>query len=96
MARRVFAALALSVVVAACGSAPGAKEDSDKPAATPAASVDAKPDISKVGALVGFRPRTSLEEIIKSVIAYQRGERSPAGVSPAVAAEATPALGVNG
>jgi raffinose/stachyose/melibiose transport system substrate-binding protein len=49
MARRVFAALALTIVVAACGSAPGAKDDTDKPAATPAASVDAKPDISKAG-----------------------------------------------
>ncbi len=50
MARRVFAALALSVLVAACGSAPGAKDDSAaKKTATPAASVDAKPDISKLG-----------------------------------------------
>jgi raffinose/stachyose/melibiose transport system substrate-binding protein len=50
MARRVFAALALAVVVAACGSAPGAKDDDEaKKAATPAATVEAKPDISKVG-----------------------------------------------
>jgi raffinose/stachyose/melibiose transport system substrate-binding protein len=50
MARRVFAALALAMVVAACGSAPGSKDDDTaKSTATPAPSVDAKPDISKVG-----------------------------------------------
>src|SRR4051794_18988794 len=50
MARRVLAALALTIVVAGCGSAPGAKDNSaKKAAATPAATVDAKPDISKVG-----------------------------------------------
>jgi raffinose/stachyose/melibiose transport system substrate-binding protein len=49
MARRVFAALALTVLVAGCGSAPGAKDDAVKEAATPAATVAAKPDISKAG-----------------------------------------------
>ena len=49
MARRVFAALALAMVVAACGSAPGSKDDSAKSTSTPAATVAAKPDISKVG-----------------------------------------------
>jgi raffinose/stachyose/melibiose transport system substrate-binding protein len=49
MARRVFAALALAMVVAACGSAPGSKDDAAKSTSTPAATVDAKPDISKVG-----------------------------------------------
>ena len=49
MARRGVAALALAVVVAACGSAPGAKDDEAKKSTTPAATVDAKPDISKVG-----------------------------------------------
>ena len=33
------------------------------------------PDISKVGQLVGFRPQTTLDEILKSVIAYQSGAR---------------------
>src|SRR4051794_9083654 len=49
MARRVFAVLALATAVAACGSAPGSKDDAAKSTATPAAKVDAKPDISKVG-----------------------------------------------
>src|SRR3954452_5169255 len=49
MARRVFAALALATMVAACGSAPGSKDDAAKTTATPAATVAAKPDISKVG-----------------------------------------------
>jgi len=49
MARRVFAALALTMVAAGCGSAPGAKDDGAKETATPAATVAAKPDISKVG-----------------------------------------------
>src|SRR4051812_44513980 len=49
MARRVFAALALTVLAAGCGSAPGAKDDAAKESATPAATVAAKPDISKVG-----------------------------------------------
>src|SRR4051794_6112171 len=49
MARRVFAALALAMVVAACGSAPGSKDDAAKSTSTPAATVDAKPDISKLG-----------------------------------------------
>jgi len=50
MARRVFAALALATVVAACGSAPGSKDDdAAKSTSTPAATVAAKPDISKVG-----------------------------------------------
>src|SRR3954468_968981 len=50
MARRVLAALALTILVAGCGSAPGAKDDAAKKAsATPAATVAAKPDISKVG-----------------------------------------------
>jgi UDP-glucose 4-epimerase len=46
------------------------------------------PDITKVNALIGFRPTRPLEEIIKSVIAYHRDralgigglERSPAGL----------------
>jgi UDP-glucose 4-epimerase len=33
------------------------------------------PDISKVGALVGFRPQMSLDGILKSVIDYQSGRR---------------------
>jgi raffinose/stachyose/melibiose transport system substrate-binding protein len=49
MARRVFAALALTILVAGCGSAPGEKDDAAKESATPAATVAAKPDISKVG-----------------------------------------------
>jgi raffinose/stachyose/melibiose transport system substrate-binding protein len=49
MARRVFAALALAVMVGACGSAPGSKDDTAKSTSTPAATVAAKPDISKVG-----------------------------------------------
>src|SRR3954469_9353025 len=49
MARRVFAALALATMVAACGSAPGSKDDSAKSTSTPAATVAGKPDISKVG-----------------------------------------------
>jgi len=31
------------------------------------------PDISKIGALVGFRPKTSLDGILREVIAYQSG-----------------------
>ena len=31
------------------------------------------PDITKIGALVGFRPKTSLDGILKEVIAYQSG-----------------------
>ena len=49
MARRVIAALALTALVAGCGGAPGAKDDAAKKAATPAATVAAKPDISTVG-----------------------------------------------
>src|SRR3954447_16117898 len=50
MARRVLAALALTILAAGCGSAPGAKDDAAKKAsATPVATVAAKPDISKVG-----------------------------------------------
>src|SRR3954454_14318439 len=49
MARRVFAALALTALIAGCGAAPGAKDDAAKEKATPAATVAAKPDISKVG-----------------------------------------------
>jgi raffinose/stachyose/melibiose transport system substrate-binding protein len=45
----VFTALALTVLVAGCGSAPGAKDAAVKQSATPAATVAAKPDISKVG-----------------------------------------------
>jgi raffinose/stachyose/melibiose transport system substrate-binding protein len=47
-ARSVFAALALTALVAGCGAAPGGG-DEDKKAATPAATADAKPDISKAG-----------------------------------------------
>ncbi len=36
------------------------------------------PDTSKVRALVGFRPRVALEDILQSVIAYFKGQRSPA------------------
>ena len=32
------------------------------------------PDISKVGALVGFRPTMSLDQILESVINYYHGE----------------------
>ena len=49
MARRVVAALGLMVLMAGCGSAPGAKDDNAKETSTPAATVAAKPDISKVG-----------------------------------------------
>jgi raffinose/stachyose/melibiose transport system substrate-binding protein len=49
MARRVFAAMAVAMFVAGCGSAPGAKDAAVKKSATPAATVAAKPDISKVG-----------------------------------------------
>src|SRR3954451_21762907 len=49
MARRVFAALPLAPMVAACGSAPGSKDDTAKSTSTPAATVAAKPDISKAG-----------------------------------------------
>src|SRR4051794_37632873 len=49
MARRVIAALALTVLVAGCGAAPGAKDDAAKKAATPVETVAAKPDISTVG-----------------------------------------------
>jgi len=38
------------------------------------------PDISKVGALVGFRPRMSLDGILRSVIDYQSGR--PATAEP--------------
>jgi raffinose/stachyose/melibiose transport system substrate-binding protein len=46
----VFAALALTVLAAGCGAAPGG-DDSDKAAnqSTPAATAAAKPDISKLG-----------------------------------------------
>jgi raffinose/stachyose/melibiose transport system substrate-binding protein len=46
----VFAALALTALVAGCGAAPGG-DDSDKAAnkSTPAATAAAKPDISKLG-----------------------------------------------
>jgi UDP-glucose 4-epimerase len=33
------------------------------------------PDISKVGELVGFRPRMGLDGILESVIDYQSGRR---------------------
>jgi raffinose/stachyose/melibiose transport system substrate-binding protein len=49
MARRVILAAALMVLIAGCGAAPGAKDDAAKKAATPAATVAAKPDISTVG-----------------------------------------------
>ena len=41
MARRVVAALGLMVLMAGCGSAPGAKDDNAKETATPAATVAA-------------------------------------------------------
>jgi UDP-glucose 4-epimerase len=31
------------------------------------------PDISKVNALIGFRPKLELDDIVKSVIEYTRG-----------------------
>jgi len=49
MARRVIAALALTVLVAGCGATPGSNDDGASKKATPAATVAAKPDISKVG-----------------------------------------------
>jgi raffinose/stachyose/melibiose transport system substrate-binding protein len=49
MARRVLAAMAVAALVAGCGSAPGAKDQAAKKAATPATTVAAKPDISKAG-----------------------------------------------
>ncbi len=33
------------------------------------------PDVRKVGQLVGFRPKTTLDEILNQVIAYERGQR---------------------
>jgi UDP-glucose 4-epimerase len=33
------------------------------------------PDISKIGALIGFRPERTLEEILKSVIAFYQAQR---------------------
>lgn len=36
------------------------------------------PDISKVNALIGFRPRVNLEEILQRVIAFYRGKQSGA------------------
>ena len=50
MARRVLAALALTTLVAGCGAAPGAQgRRGQEGVATPAATVAAKPDISKAG-----------------------------------------------
>jgi UDP-glucose 4-epimerase len=43
------------------------------------------PDISKVGKLVGFRPRVSLQETLQRVIAYQR-ERLAGGLRQAAVA----------
>ncbi|HSE24470.1 MAG TPA: hypothetical protein VLB68_22570, partial [Pyrinomonadaceae bacterium] len=37
------------------------------------------PDISKIGALVGFKPEMALDGILESVIDYQSGRRSAAG-----------------
>ena len=37
------------------------------------------PDIAKIGALLGFRPRSGLDEIIRTVISYYRDQPSPAG-----------------
>ena len=47
-ARSVFAALALTALVAGCG-APGDDGDDSASQATPAATTDAKPDIAKLG-----------------------------------------------
>jgi UDP-glucose 4-epimerase len=41
------------------------------------------PDIAKVGALVGFRPRKTLSEILRTVIAFHRAEAAASGPSPA-------------
>jgi len=37
------------------------------------------PDISKIGALIGFRPQRTLEEILESVIAFYRARSSATG-----------------
>ena len=37
------------------------------------------PDISKIGALIGFRPERTLEEILESVIAFYRARSSATG-----------------
>jgi nucleoside-diphosphate-sugar epimerase len=31
------------------------------------------PDIAKIGALIGWQPRVSLDGILDSVVAYERG-----------------------
>ncbi|MBV8077011.1 MAG: GDP-mannose 4,6-dehydratase [Planctomycetaceae bacterium] len=49
------------------------------------------PDLTKLGALVGFRPERTLDEILEDVIASFRGTRSTRLRSPAVA---LPSLGV--
>jgi UDP-glucose 4-epimerase len=41
------------------------------------------PDIAKVSALVGFRPRKALSEILRTVIAFHRAEAAAHGPSPA-------------
>ncbi|MDA0183466.1 extracellular solute-binding protein [Solirubrobacter phytolaccae] len=48
-AKSVLAAFALSALVAGCGAAPGGDSNEDKPASTPAATAEAKPDIAKAG-----------------------------------------------
>ena len=32
------------------------------------------PDLTKIGALIGYRPTKTLDEIIESVIAFHRGQ----------------------
>ncbi len=47
------------------------------------------PDIAKVAALIGFRPRQALSEILRTVIAFHREEEGPPGPSPAHPSTAT-------
>lgn len=47
--KRLIAATALTVLVAGCGAAPGSDNDKAADDATPAATVEAKPDISQAG-----------------------------------------------
>jgi UDP-glucose 4-epimerase len=52
------------------------------------------PDITKIGALVGYRPSLSLEQILESIIAYQReklAREAPQPRSAVVLAALTPA-----
>ncbi len=41
------------------------------------------PDTTKVRALIGWRPTRTLEDVIRDVVAHQRGTPSPATIAPA-------------